>query len=111
MRRYDLSREVFSVKELTLIGEIVTLHNIVWGSSTGIIDLLKSSSRCFYVCRASGFSGHSGVEGERDRQSPDEGRDEPLPADQADSESQKQAVNSFVQESGIYRRIPHRKLL
>jgi ribosomal protein S18 acetylase RimI-like enzyme len=67
MRRYDLSREVFSVKELTLIGEIVTLHNIVWGSSTGIIDLLKSSSRCFYVKHEGMLAGYAFVEEDRER--------------------------------------------
>ncbi len=59
--------KVFSVRELPLISEIVNLHNIVWGSSTGIIDLLKSSSRCFYVKHKGILAGYAFVEEDQAR--------------------------------------------
>lgn len=40
---------VKKLASLKVINEIVALHNVVWASSTGIIDLLKNATDCFVL--------------------------------------------------------------
>ena len=65
--RFAMEIKVLSVRGLTLISEIVNLHNKVWENSTGIIDLLKNSSRCFYVRQNKVLVGYAFVEEDRAR--------------------------------------------
>jgi ribosomal protein S18 acetylase RimI-like enzyme len=67
MHRFDMEIKVLSVKRLELISEIINLHNIVWESSTGIIDLLKNSSRCYYVRQKGLLAGYAFIEEDRAR--------------------------------------------
>lgn len=67
MYSYDMETKVSSVRGLGLIGEIVNLHNTVWKSSTGIIDLLKNSSHCFYVRQEALLAGYAFIEEDRAR--------------------------------------------
>lgn len=67
MYRFDMEIKVLSVRGLALIGEIINLHNTVWESSTGIIDILKNSSRCFYVRQKDLLAGYAFIEEDRAR--------------------------------------------
>jgi ribosomal protein S18 acetylase RimI-like enzyme len=62
-----METKISSVRGLPLISEIIDLHNCVWDNSTGIIDLLKNSSRCFYVKNKGVLAGYAFVEEDKAR--------------------------------------------
>jgi ribosomal protein S18 acetylase RimI-like enzyme len=62
-----MEAKVLSVRELSLVSEIINLHNLVWDNSTGIIDLLKNSSRCLYIRRSGVLAGYAFVEEDKAR--------------------------------------------
>lgn len=62
-----MKHNVRSVEGLSLVSEIIELHNIIWDNSVGIIELLKNSSRCLYVRKKEGLAGYAFLEEDRSR--------------------------------------------
>jgi ribosomal protein S18 acetylase RimI-like enzyme len=68
MDKSDLEASVHTVQGLGRISEIIALHNEIWKHSTGIIDLLKNSSRCFVLIdNAEKLIGYAFIEEDRKR--------------------------------------------
>jgi hypothetical protein len=44
-----MAPRVDTLSSLKTVSEVIALHDEVWDHSTGIIGLLKSSTRCFVV--------------------------------------------------------------
>lgn len=62
-----MNDHVLSIEGLSLVSEIIELHNLIWDNSVGIIDLLKNSSRCLYVRETDGLAGYVFLEEDQSR--------------------------------------------
>ena len=62
-----MNDHVLSIEGLSLVSEIIELHNLIWDNSVGIIDLLKNSSRCLYVRETAGLAGYAFLEEDQSR--------------------------------------------
>lgn len=62
-----MKNRVRSIEGLSLVSEIIELHNLIWDNSVGIIDLLKNSSRGLYVRETDGLAGYVFLEEDQSR--------------------------------------------